>query len=75
MAKTEHWIDVARRVVENRTAEIHEGTLLDMWTASAMVAVYDGLSPEPRAVYHDYGFISAAAMAARLAGRKSRVTS
>ncbi|MDF2990283.1 MAG: hypothetical protein K0S37_797 [Microbacterium sp.] len=40
---------VAKRVVSNSTAETLEGALLDLFTASAMVAVYEAMNDANRA--------------------------
>ena len=38
--------EVCKRIVENHTAEKVEGILVDAFTASALVAIYEALSPE-----------------------------
>jgi hypothetical protein len=46
----------AKRVVTNSQHEEFDGRLLDLWTASAMVAVYEALSPASQAKFDDMPF-------------------
>ena len=41
--------EFARAVMDNRQHGKLEGAFLDLWTASAMVAVFDALGPAQRA--------------------------
>lgn len=43
------WLAAARWVVENRTFAMVEGSILDLFSASAMVQVYDRLSERNQA--------------------------
>jgi len=43
-------IDQARRVQEEGTAEVIDGTLCDIQTAAAVVAVFEALTPEHKRV-------------------------
>ena len=42
---------IAKRVVENKQYEFVEGTLLDLFTASAMVAVFEAIKPDNQAKF------------------------
>ena len=44
-------IDTLRRIVQNKQHEKMEGVLVDTFTASHMIAVYDALSPENQAKF------------------------
>lgn len=46
----------AKRVVDNRTAETVEGVLLDLVTASALVAVYEAMNETNRARFDSLQF-------------------
>lgn len=41
----------AKRIVANRQFEVVEGMVLDVFTASALVAVYEALNPEAQAKF------------------------
>ena len=47
--------EAARQIVENHQATLVEGVLLDVFTASVMVQVFDALSPERRAKFDKTG--------------------
>jgi hypothetical protein len=57
----------AKRVVQNSQHEEVEGRILDLWTASAMVAVFEALGPAAREKFDDMPF-------EKLAGFCMRVT-
>lgn len=42
---------VAKRITERSNAEMLEGVLLDLWTAGAMVAVYEAMNDANRAKF------------------------
>lgn len=46
----------AQRIVANSQHEEVEGVILDLFTASAMVAVHDALSPSAQALFDDIPF-------------------
>lgn len=56
-------IDALRQIVTERTAAKVEGTLVDLYTASAMVAVYDALSPANQAKFGDIPLLKLAEFA------------
>jgi hypothetical protein len=51
----------AQRIVQNSQHEEVEGVILDLFTASAMVAVYQALSPSAQALFDDIPFEKLAA--------------
>ena len=66
------WIGAARRVVETSTAANVDGTLLDLFTASHLVTVHDGLSVANRARFAAMPLPAAADLAFRLLERVTR---
>lgn len=60
----DHWLPAARYSVQHGAAVSVDGTLLDLFSASAMVRIYDALSPAnqaklvsmPMLVAHDMVF-------------------
>lgn len=49
--------DAAKRIVQNSQHEEVEGYILDLYTASALVAVYEALSEPARAKFDDLPFL------------------
>lgn len=45
--------DVAKRIVANSQHEEVDGVILDLFTASAMVLVYEALSPSAQALFDE----------------------
>lgn len=60
------WLEAARRVVQNHQHETVDGMLLDAFTASALVQVYDALKPENKAKFDSMPLEQAASVAMRL---------
>jgi hypothetical protein len=66
-------ITVCRRIVEQRTAEMHDGLIIDMQSANAVVQVHDALSkPENRARLAAMPVADACAAAWRAIASQSR---
>jgi hypothetical protein len=59
-------VDAAYRVSERCQAETIDGTLLDLQSARAIIAVYEALSPENRAKMHTLSVAAAGRIAWRL---------
>lgn len=66
------WVAVARRVVDTCTAAETGGMLLDLFTASHLVAVLDALAPANRARLEALPLPAAAELAFRLVERVGR---
>jgi len=64
------WLTAARRIVEAETADMVDGTLLDLFSASAMVQVHDALSPTNQARFAAMSVTKAHEVAFKLINRK-----
>ena len=70
-AAAEDWIDVARRVVQNHQHENFNGTLLDAYSASMLVQVYDALNEANKAKFSSMPLGQAVNMALKLVSKSA----
>jgi len=64
------WLATARRIVDTETADMVDGALLDLFSASVMVQVHDALSPANRARFAAMSVTKAHTVAFQLTTRK-----
>jgi hypothetical protein len=68
---TASWVDAARSVVTNKQAQTVDGILLDLFSASTMLGVYDALNPDNKAKFEAMPLAQAQSMAFRLVEKTS----
>jgi hypothetical protein len=61
-----HWMDTIKKVAADSQAYEHEGILIDMFTASMMLQVFDGLNENNRVIFLECDLIKAVGLGWKL---------